>query len=70
MDVENDWKCIKVKGLLDFSITEILSSFMKPLAENKMSIFAISTFNTDDLLIKSHAIEKAVAGLENVGHIF
>ncbi|MEH7379960.1 ACT domain-containing protein [Bacillus sp. JJ1533] len=69
-DVENDWKCIKVEGVLDFSLTGILSSLANPLAENNISIFAISTFNTDYLLVKSHSIENAVVVLENEGHIF
>lgn len=69
-DVENDWKCIKVEGVLDFSLTGILASLANPLAENNISIFAISTFNTDYLLVKSHSIEKAKVVLENDGHIF
>jgi hypothetical protein len=69
-DVENDWKCIKVEGVLDFSLTGILSSLANTLAENKISIFAISTFNTDYLLVKSHSIEKARVLLENEGHSF
>ncbi|WP_010676692.1 ACT domain-containing protein [Bacillus timonensis] len=69
-DVENDWMCIKVEGVLDFSLTGILSTLANPLAENKISIFAISTFNTDYLLVKNHSIEKAKVVLENEGHIF
>lgn len=69
-DVEHDWKCIKVEGVLDFGLTGILSSLANPLAENNISIFAISTFNTDYLLIKMHAIEKAKSVLENAGHTF
>src|SRR4051812_34665707 len=38
-DVENDWKCIKVEGFLDFSLTGILSFLANPLAQNKISIF-------------------------------
>jgi len=59
-----------VEGVLDFSLTGILASLANPLAENKISIFAISTFNTDYLLIKSHSIEKAKVVLENEGHTF
>lgn len=70
MDVENDWKCIKIDGVLDFSLTGILASLANPLAENNISIFAISTFNTDYLLVKSHSIEKAKVVLENDGHNF
>ena len=69
-EVENDWKCIKVEGILDFSLTGILSSLANTLAENKISIFAISTFNTDYLLVKGHSIEKARVVLENEGHTF
>ena len=69
-DVENDWKCIKVEGVLDFGLTGILASLANPLAENRISIFAISTFNTDYLLVKSHSIEKARLVLENEGHSF
>lgn len=69
-DVEHDWKCIKVEGVLDFALTGILSSLANPLAENNISIFAMSTFNTDYLLIKVDSIEKAKLVLENVGHTF
>ena len=69
-EVENDWKCIKVEGVLDFSLTGILSSLANPLAENNISIFAISTFNTDYLLVKCQSIEKAIIVLENEGHSF
>ena len=69
-EVENDWKCIKVEGVLDFGLTGILASLANPLAENKISIFAVSTFNTDYLLVKSHSIEKARLVLENSGHSF
>ncbi|AJY73989.1 ACT domain-containing protein [Paenibacillus beijingensis] len=69
-DVEHDWKCIKVDGMLDFQLTGILSSLASPLTDNKISIFAISTFNTDYLLVKRHSIEKAKSVLENAGHLF
>lgn len=69
-DVEHDWKCIKVEGILDFGLTGILSSLANPLADNNISIFAISTFNTDYLLVKLHSIEKAKSVLENSGHTF
>ncbi|WP_071395089.1 ACT domain-containing protein [Bacillus tuaregi] len=70
IDVEHDWKYIKVEGILEFGLTGILSSLANPLAENNISIFAISTFNTDYLLIKVHSIEKAKLVLENAGHTF
>lgn len=69
-EAENDWKCIKVEGILDFGLTGILASLANPLAENNISIFAISTFNTDYLLVKSHSIGKAKEVLENEGFSF
>ncbi|SDS92653.1 hypothetical protein SAMN05444162_2622 [Paenibacillaceae bacterium GAS479] len=69
-EIEQDWKCIKVEGVLDFGLTGILASLANPLAEQEISIFAISTFNTDYLLIKQHSIDKAKAALEKAGHQF
>ncbi|MGC5325354.1 ACT domain-containing protein [Brevibacillus sp. SYSU BS000544] len=68
--VESDWRCIKVEGQLDFSLTGILSSLANPLAQNKVSIFAISTFNTDYLLVKQAVLEKTVHVLQQEGHNF
>jgi hypothetical protein len=62
--VEKDWKALKVEGPLDFSLTGILASLANPLAEAKISIFAISTFDTDYVLIKSDNLERAVEILE------
>ena len=50
--VENGWVAFKVQGPLDFAWTGILSSLANPLAENGISIFAISTFDTDYILVK------------------
>ncbi|MFS0657175.1 ACT domain-containing protein [Bacillus sp. 179-C3.3 HS] len=69
-DVEHDWKCLKVDGVLDFSLTGILSELARPLADERISIFAISTFNTDYLLVKSNALEKAIDVLLKEGHTF
>jgi hypothetical protein len=67
---EHGWACIKVEGVLDFSLTGILASLANPLADNGISIFAISTFNTDYLLVRNRDIEKAKAVLERAGHTF
>jgi hypothetical protein len=68
--LEKDWKCLKVEGILDFTQTGILSSLAKPLADNRISIFAVSTYNTDYLLIKSRFMDQARAVLEKEGHTF
>ncbi len=61
--VEKGWRCLKVEGPLDFGLTGILSSLAQPLAEAKISIFAISTFDTDYIMIKKENFQKAVTVL-------
>ena len=56
---EGNWRAIKVEGKFDFSVTGVLSSLSNPLAEAKISIFAISTFNTDYILVKNENLVKA-----------
>ncbi len=68
--IEDDWKCIKIEGVLDFELTGILTSLATPLAENEISIFALSTFNTDYILVKSQSLDKARTVLESEGHSF
>jgi len=65
---EKGWRYLKVLGPLDFSLTGILASLAKPLAEADISIFAISTFDTDFLLVKSDVFERALKKLIEAGH--
>ncbi|MDC0246577.1 ACT domain-containing protein [Deltaproteobacteria bacterium] len=65
-----DWKCLKVAGPLDFKLTGILSAITDVLAEEKISIFAISTFDTDYILIKREYLANAVSALERAGYQF
>ena len=66
---EKDWKCLKVLGPLDFSLTGILSSIAAPLALAKISIFAISTFDTDYLLVKQIKLANTIEVLQNHGFL-
>lgn len=66
-DKEDNWRCLKVQGPLDFSLTGILSSIAFPLAEAKISIFAISTFDTDYIMVKSDKLEDAKTTLKQAG---
>jgi len=59
-NVEKNWRALKVEGPLDFSLTGILASLAQPLAEAEISIFAISTFDTDYVLTKSENLEATV----------
>lgn len=65
---EKGWRCIMVLGPLDFSLTGILPSLTAPLAEAGISVFAISTFDTDYLLVKADNLQRAVLKLEEAGH--
>lgn len=66
--LEPGWRCLKVAGPLDFALTGVLASLLTPLAEAGVSIFAISTFNTDYLLVKASDLERAVGSLTTAGH--
>ena len=62
-DVEADWQALEVVGPLDFNLTGILSSISTVLANEKISIFAISTFDTDYILVKTSKVNDAVSAL-------
>ena len=66
--MEPGWRALKVEGPLDFALTGILSALVAPLAKAKISIFAISTFDTDYLLIKQTALDQAITVLAAEGH--
>lgn len=61
---EYNWCCLKVMGPLDFSLTGILSDIAAVLAHEKISIFAISTFDTDYILVKEPSLSDAIDALE------
>lgn len=68
--IERDegWKGFRIQGVLDFSLIGILSKIAEILAENSISIFAISTYNTDYVLIKKENYQKALDILEHSGY--
>jgi hypothetical protein len=66
--VEAGWSAMVVEGPLDFSLTGILASIADPLAEAEISIFALSTYDTDYVLIKSDQCDAALRILEAAGH--
>jgi uncharacterized protein len=66
--LERDWACLKLQGPFEFSLTGILLSVLEPLAQVNVGIFALSTFNTDYVLVKAENLERAIAALEGAGH--
>jgi hypothetical protein len=67
-EAETGWRCLKVKGPLDFGLTGILASLATPLAKAGVSIFALSTYDTDYVLVKDSDLEEAKRALSAGGH--
>ncbi len=65
---ERGWRALRVAGVLDFSTVGVLASLATPLAEAGVSIFVVSTFDTDYLLVKEIDLNKATAALEAADH--
>ena len=65
---ERGLRALKVEGPLDFSLTGILAGIAAPLADAGVSLFAISTFDTDHVLVREFVIEEAVRALTDSGH--
>lgn len=65
---EDNWRAFRIKGILDFSLTGILSGITTILARNQIGIFAISTFNTDYILTKEDQFTKALELLAQEGY--
>lgn len=65
---ERSWRALKIAGPLDFSLVGILAAIAAPLADAGISMFALSTYDTDYVLVKKEALEHAVAVLSKDGH--
>ncbi|HWR24150.1 MAG TPA: ACT domain-containing protein [Feifaniaceae bacterium] len=67
---EHGWRAMRILGELDFSLTGILARLAGILAQNDIPIFAVSTYNTDYIFIKSDTLFHAVDCLQQAGHRF
>ena len=65
---DDGWRGFRIEGVLDFSLIGILSKLSAILAENKIGIFAVSTFNTDYILVKAENFERAMDVLAAEGY--
>ena len=63
-----NWRVMKVHGPFDLSVVGVLASLVTPLAQKGISVFTISTFDTDYLLVQSNDLKAAAAALRNAGH--
>jgi len=59
-DREDDWKAFRVAGTLDFGMIGVISKLTSKLAEEGISVFVVSTYNTDYILVKSYNYKKAL----------
>jgi hypothetical protein len=68
MERDDGWKAFRIQGVLDFSLIGILSKISTLLADNKIGIFAISTYNTDYILTKAENYLRALEILSEAGY--
>ena len=65
---DDGWRGFRIEGVLDFSLIGILSKISSILAENKIGIFAVSTYNTDYILVKKENFDLAITVLAEAGY--
>ncbi|HET6960987.1 MAG TPA: ACT domain-containing protein [Terriglobia bacterium] len=62
------WKCLQVAGPLDLTVSGVLASLLEPLAQARISVFSVSTFDTDYLLVKTENLAATARLLSLAGH--
>lgn len=67
---EDGWKAFRIEGVLDFSLIGILADISALLADSRIGIFAISTYNTDYIFIKEENFHRALNVLAEAGYDF
>lgn len=65
---EDGYCCFRIEGILDFSLVGILAKISTLLAQQQISIFAISTYNTDYILVREEVKQRAIAILKEAGY--
>ena len=68
VECDDGWRGFRIQGVLDFSLIGILSKLSSILAEHKIGIFAVSTYNTDYILVKEENYERALTVLASEGY--
>ena len=67
---EDGWRAFRVAGTLDFSLVGVLSRLSAVLAEKEIGIFAVSTYDTDYIMVKAGDLERTVKALTDAGYRF
>ena len=65
---ERGFRALAVAGPLDFALTGVLAALAVPLTEAGVSIFGVSTYDTDHVLVRAERLEEAIAALRAAGH--
>lgn len=65
---ERGWRCLRVQGPLEFGLTGVLASLADPLARSGVSIFVMSTYDTDYLMVQERDLARSIDALERGGH--
>ena len=68
LESQSGWRMLKVRGPLPLSEVGVMASLASPLARARISLFVVSTFDTDYLLVASESLAVAVSVLEQSGH--
>jgi uncharacterized protein len=65
---EGPWRIFAVRGPLDFGLTGVMASMASPLADASISLFAVSTYDTDYVLVRAGDLDRAVEALKSARH--
>ena len=68
LEHEDGWRAFRIQGILDFSLIGILSKLTAVLAERGIGVFAVSTYNTDYILVKRERFDEALEALKKAGY--
>jgi hypothetical protein len=65
---ERGWRCLGLAGPIAFETTGVAASFTRTLAERAISVFVVSTFDTDYILVRASVVDEAIEALREAGH--
>lgn len=68
VQAERDWACLQLQGPFAFTLTGVLAAFLRPLAKARVPVFALSTYNTDWVLVPAARLDAALRALSTAGH--
>ena len=68
IEADRGWRLLRVQGRLDFSLVGVLAGLTTTLANANVTVFALSTYDTDYLLVRDEALERAVAAFREAGY--